>query len=373
MTEAHKPVTPDRPFGRYAPVILNIQTLRVFFAFLVVTAHLEAVYVALGIVDPTRTISVGANDGFFIVSAFAIVYASLRKPTSALEFLGRRFARLVPFYWGITLFTALLVLIAPSLFQSTRVTPETLAKSLLFIPYLKHAGMVQPIVFVGWAMNYIMFVILVHGLAKYFAEQRAWMWTAGVLLSLALIGAVVQPANVVAAFYTGPKLVSYAFGVLLAGLWFNRPVTPKRQHDPAWRALAIALIVGGFAVRLVQQNFFRDIDMRLIAPLATAGIVTGTLLLEANGDRHKGVIRDRIAEATFSIYLTHYFVTQAVVKTLSHLAHPSPFVLIAGLVVAYVGAIVLGLLVCQYVEKPLDLWVRSAWRRLTPARQPLEA
>ena len=354
-------------------MILNIQTLRVFFAFLVVTAHLEPVYVALGLVDPTRTISAGANDGFFIVSAFVIVYTSLRKPTSAAEFLGRRYARLVPFYWMITLFAALLACVAPSLFQTTHVTAETLTKSILFIPYYKHAHVVQPLVFVGWAMNYIVFVIAIHALMKVFAGARAWLATAGALLTLALIGAIAQPGDVVLAFFTGPRLVAFAFGVLLAGLWHNQPLTVKRQHSPGYRALAIGLIVGGFAVRLGQQIFFRELDMRLAAPLASAAIVIGALLLEANGDRHRSALRDKIAEATFSIYLTHYFVTQAVVKTLAHIAHPPTIVLIAGLVVAYAGAAVLGVLVCQYAEKPLDLWVRSVWRRWTPARQPVEA
>ena len=354
-------------------MILNVQTLRVFFAFLVVTAHLEPLYVALGLVDPLRTISVGANDGFFIVSAFVIVYTSLRKPTSAAEFTGRRYARLVPFYWGITLFTACLATVAPSLFQATRVTPDTLAKSILFVPYLKHAHVVQPLVFVGWAMNYIVFVIAIHAAMKIVAGARAWMATVGVLLTLALIGALTHPTNVVVAFFTGPRLVAFALGVLLAGLWHNHPAQAKRPHSLSFRALAIALIVGGFAVRLGQQIFFRDLDMRLAAPLASAAIVTGALLLEANGDRHRGALRDRIAEATFSINLTHYFVTQAVVKTFAHFTHPPMIALIGGLVVAYAGAIVLGVLVCQYVEKPLDLWVRAVWRRLTPSRQTVVA
>ena len=350
-------------------MILNIQTLRVFFAFLVVTAHLEPIYVALGLVDPARTISVGANDGFFIVSAFVIVYTSLRRPTSAAEFMGRRYSRLIPFYWAITLLTALLACVVPSLFQATRVTPETLTKSILFIPYLKHAHVVQPLVFVGWAMNYIVFVIAIHTAMKFVAGARAWLATAGMLLALAAIGAFTHPTDVVLAFYTGPRLVAFAFGVLLAGLWHNHPVTVTRPHNLSYRALAIGLIVGGFAARLGQQVLLREFDMRLVGPLASAAIVTGALLLEANGDRQHGAIRDRIAEATFSIYLTHYFVTQAVVKTLAHLTHPPTIALIGGLVVAYAGAAVLGVLVCQYVEKPLDLWARSAWRRWTPKHQ----
>lgn len=350
-------------------MIQNIQTLRVAFAMLVITGHLEVLYTYMGLVDPKHTIDGVATDGFLVVSAFVIIYSSLRKLTSGAEFMGRRFARLVPFYWAITLFVTMLDLLLPALFQNTHVTAETLSKSLLFIPFVKHDEFVAPIVFVGWTMNYIVFFIALHALNLYIFGKRAWMATAGVLTALALYGFIAQPHDVVVKFFTGPRQLSFALGALLAGLWNARPVAPKIKHSVSFRTLAIGLMITGLGVRIGQQIWLPHLDMRYVSPFASCLVVFGALLLETNGDVHKGRIRDRLAEATFSIYLTHYFITQAAQKTAMHFDIHNIPLLVAMAAAAYAGSLILGVLVCQFVEKPLDKTVRDMWRRLTERPQ----
>lgn len=350
-------------------MIQNIQTLRAVFALLVITGHLEVLYTYMGLVDPKHTIDGVATDGFLVVSAFVIIFSSLRKPTSGADFLGRRFARLVPFYWAITLFVAALDLLMPALFQSTHITAETLSKSLLFIPFVKHGEFVAPIVFVGWTMNYIVFFLALHATNLYLFGRRAWMATAGVLAGLAVYGFIAQPTDVVVKFFTGPRQLSFALGALMAGVWNARPVVPKIKHNLSLRAIAVGLMIAGVSIRIGQQIWFPHIDLRYVGPFMSSCVVLGALMLESNGDVHKGKVRDRIAEATFSIYLTHYFITQAAQKAVIHFDIHNMALLVAMLVAAYVGSVILGLLVCQWVEKPLDKVVRDGWRKLTERPQ----
>jgi exopolysaccharide production protein ExoZ len=342
-------------------VIQNIQTLRVIFALVVIAGHLDPLFFAMSLPNPADMIGI-ANDGFLIVSAFVIIHVSLRKPTTPLHFLGRRFARLVPFYWAITLLVAALVIVAPTLFKTTQVTAETLAKSLLFIPYIKHNDIVQPIVFVGWTMNYIVFFIALYAMFLRFFGRNAWMATSATLAGLALLGVVFQPTDVVLKFFTGPRQVSFALGALMAGLWFAHPVRPARLKSLNLRALALGLIAVAFAIRVSQEFWLPDFDMRFFGPFVSCAVVLGVLLLESNGDVHKGAMRDRIAEATFSIYLTHMFVTQAVLKTMRAFELQNIGMLLILLMIAFAGSIVLGLFVCKWIEKPLDKSVRDAWR-----------
>lgn len=352
-------------------MIQNIQTLRVLFALLVITGHLEVLYTAMGLVDPHKTIDGVATDGFLVVSAFVIIYASLRKPLAPLEFLGRRFARLVPFYWAITLFVTALDLVAPSLFQSTHITAETLTKSLLFIPFIKHDSFVAPIVFVGWTMNYIIFFFALHAVSLWLFGRNAWFATAAALSGLALYGAIAQPTEVVLKFFTGPRQLSFALGALVAGLWFLRPIRPPQPKSVSFRALAVGLITAGFTIRIGQQIWLPGIDMRLVGPFASGMVVLGALLFEANGDAHKGRVRDRIAEASFSIYLTHFFVTQAAQKSVMMFDIQNVGALVVLALCAYAGALVLGVIVCQWVEKPLDKLVRDTWRWATHRPAPM--
>ncbi|KAF0182646.1 MAG: acyltransferase 3 [Alphaproteobacteria bacterium] len=353
-------------------MIQNIQTLRVIFAFLVVTAHLQTIYTLMGLVKGPHGIDGVATDGFLIVSAFVIIFSDLRKQKPPLEFVGRRFARLVPFYWIITLFVAALCLAAPGLFRTTVVSPETLLKSLFFIPYAKHGDIVAPIVFVGWTMNYIVWFIVMHAVYLWLFGRNAWMATAATLAALALIGAALRPSDVVMNFFTGPRQISFAFGALAAGLWDRWPIRLDRHKSGGVRTLAIALITAALTVRFGQQIYFPAIDMRYVGPFAAIVVVFGALLLEANGDAHRGKWRDLLAEATFSIYLTHFFATQAAQKAAVALDVQHPVVL-AGLALgAYIGTAVLGVVVCRWVEKPLDRLVRDGWRWAShrAARQP---
>lgn len=346
-------------------MIQNIQTLRVAFAMLVITGHLEVLYTYMGLVDPRHTIDGVATDGFLVVSAFVIIYSSLRKTVTGADFLGRRFARLVPFYWAITLFVTALDLLMPALFQSTHITAETLSKSLLFIPFVKHGEFVAPIVFVGWTMNYIVFFLALHAVNLYLFGKRAWIATAAILASLSIYGFVAQPTDVVVKFFTGPRQLSFALGALMAGVWNARPVVPKIKHNLSLRALALGLIIAGVSIRIGQQIWFPHIDLRYVGPFMSSCVVLGALMLESNGDVHTGKLRDRLAEATFSIYLTHYFITQAAQKTVIHFDIHNMPLLVAMLAASYLGAMILGVLVCQWVEKPLDKMVRDAWRKLT--------
>ncbi len=350
-------------------MIQNIQTLRVIFAFLVVTAHLQTIYTLMGLVKGPHGIDGVATDGFLIVSAFVIVFSDLRKPMAPLTFIGRRFARLVPFYWIITLFVGALCLAAPGLFRTTVVTPETLFKSIFFIPYVKQSGMVAPIVFVGWTMNYIVAFILMHAVYLKLFGRNAWMATSGTLAALALAGVVLRPSDVILNFFTGPRLISFAFGALAAGLWSRWPLQLARQKSTDVRLIAVALIAVALVVRFGQQIYFPALDMRYVGPFAAMAVVAGALMLEANGDVHKGKRRDMLAEATFSIYLTHFFATQAAQRVATALDVHNLAALAGLALCGYIGAGVLGVLVCRWIEKPLDRIVRDGWRFASTRRE----
>ncbi len=181
-----RPRRRHRHRGSETAVTLNIQTLRVLFTLLVVTAHLDSIYALLGVERVTMALANISVDGFIVASAFLIPYTHAQRTRPPLGFLGRRLARLVPFYWFMTLAVAALALIAPQLFQNTVVTAETLFKSLFFIPYFKYSNVSEPIVFVGWTMNYFIFYILLHTLSLRFAGAWAWLSTSLVLTTLVI-------------------------------------------------------------------------------------------------------------------------------------------------------------------------------------------
>src|SRR4029434_7909282 len=57
----------------------------------------------------------------------------------------------------LTVVVFAVALFIPAAVQATSANPIQLLKSLLFIPFVKSNGLVHPVLFVGWTLNYEMF------------------------------------------------------------------------------------------------------------------------------------------------------------------------------------------------------------------------
>ncbi len=53
-----------------------------------------------------------------------------------------------------------LAAIAPQWMTATRASAPDLLRSLLFIPFYKENGLIRPLLFVGWSLNYEMLFYL---------------------------------------------------------------------------------------------------------------------------------------------------------------------------------------------------------------------
>lgn len=93
-------------------------------------------------------------------------------------FVRRRFIRIAPLYWAVTLVYA-----AKLSFQGELVGSKELIFSILFWPYSIANGLMRPVLGVGWTLNYEMFFYLVLGISLFFAKGwRLFLVTAMLLL-----------------------------------------------------------------------------------------------------------------------------------------------------------------------------------------------
>jgi peptidoglycan/LPS O-acetylase OafA/YrhL len=95
-------------------------------------------------------------DVFFVLSGFVITYTA-HPEKGSLYFMKRRAARIIPLYWLLTFGVGLLSIIRPDFLLTTTFNINNLLLSLAFIPYIKESGLTQPILFLGWTLNYEMF------------------------------------------------------------------------------------------------------------------------------------------------------------------------------------------------------------------------
>jgi exopolysaccharide production protein ExoZ len=198
----------------------SIQALRGIAALLVMLFHINS-----GINDwfslhqPLPYLTVGASgvDMFFVISGFIIVITSQK--LRARDFVIRRLLRLVPIYWLSTvLFFVAFVLVASQRIFSD--PAAALIHSLLFLPYERLDGSIQPVNPVGWTLNYEMqfYVVFALGLAM---TTRASVFAGLLLLAAVLSGGLLHPSHAALRFWTAPILLEFVAGMVLGHIYLT--------------------------------------------------------------------------------------------------------------------------------------------------------
>jgi exopolysaccharide production protein ExoZ len=339
-------------------MIDNIQALRAIAALLVVFVHLDIFARALGV----PTTGHGGVDLFFVISGFIMVHTTHARPIGPGAFLLNRLTRIAPIYWLLTLATFGVAWLLPGLMQATVADAEQLLLSLAFIPFRKSNGLVQPVLFVGWTLNFEMFFYALFALGLTFRDRRRG--AQAVVLAIGLIVALgwwLRPENVVAAFYTRPIILEFAAGMGLAALGPGaRCETPLGR-----RAVASLCALGLVALALVPVAF--PVASRLLTHGVPALIVAACAIVL----HHSGVSWSNrwlllLGNASYSLYLTHPFVTQAAQK-LGKSIGLTPAIALAGTLSTLILVALVGVGTHLWLEKPLTAFVKQRTQRLAAA------
>ncbi len=352
-------------------MIKNIQALRALAVYLVVLAH-SLPTLAMGGLDAARlAFGLAGVDIFFVISGFIMVVTTDTRETQPGDFIWHRITRVVPLYWLLTLLVFAVALAAPSLVQATRSNPVELVKSLFFIPFVKSNGMVQPVVFVGWTLNYEMFFYVLFALSLLIKRRGVRLAVMlGVLVGLTLAGLCFPSRNRIYGFYTNPVMLEFGAGMLLGAIW------PKMPAGRGWVVGACAGLVLAAALFALRADYWPGSQRVFGFGIPAFLIVSAALFLERAGRVVRAGWILLLGNASYSIYLTHFFVTQAGKKAANGLhVHTA----LAAIGITAATAIVLafvGIAVHRRIEIPLNRLAKSAalWlasRRASPSLSPL--
>ena len=338
---------------------VGIQLLRFVAAMLVVVMHLTQSisihHTGTGAGDYWHYGSAGV-DIFFVISGFVMASSTRKLPADSLvridaawDFMRRRILRVVPLYWFYTLLKLVLLLAIPSLALRTSLDVQHLVLSLLFIPTISPWGLVEPVLPVGWTLNFEMFFYAVFAIAIAFGRQRI-LFALMIFLFAFLLGQFAD--DVVALKFYGSSMI-FEF-VLGAGISHFHASTPK--SSPWWGLPAVAvglLLLFGISWDAATDRF-------LTWGLGAGFIVIGTIWLEPWINIHQWSRRIAfLGDASYSIYLSHTFVVPAGVM-LFKLADLHNGLLIAMSVAIMV--VVAGSASYMWIEKPLGKALKRSLR-----------
>jgi peptidoglycan/LPS O-acetylase OafA/YrhL len=338
--------------------LLNIQALRALAAFMVVCVHLEALVVLAGAPAHATEAGNAGVDLFFVISGFIMVFTTGRKPQSPAGFFAARVRRIAPLYWSVTFAVFLVARLTPSLVQNTPSDLGRLVASLLFVPELRPDGTMRPVVFVGWTLNFEMafYVLFAIGLLA----PRRWLGvfaTVAALAAAVALGQVIKPTDPVLAFYTTPMVLEFGFGMVLGLAWPH--LKPPRWA--LWPLLGAGL--AAFGVILLSPALWPGADRLIGFGLPAAVIVAACLMLERQGWAVRWRWVKALGAASYAIYLSHFFVTQAVMLAVRKLGLHGPLPAAGAGAIAFLGVAVAGLILHRSLEQGWDRLIGWALSR----------
>ncbi len=180
-----------------------IQVLRGIAVIFVLLEHIELCgFGAFGV------------DIFFVISGFMAMYSTSDKSKQkGFSFLIKRFFRISPLYYVMTLIVAVATLLAPQVFEQTEFSVWYILKAFLYIPYTIN-GDATPILRVGWCLNYEMLFYLVFFIAMKISHKYRGLITSAVFLALTVIGGFVDFESVILRFWFGELCAEFVLGIL---------------------------------------------------------------------------------------------------------------------------------------------------------------
>lgn len=291
-------------------------------------------------------------DVFFVISGFVIALVTYGEPQglqAARKFMAARISRIVPLYWVLTAVFVALLAVVPSAFGHARLNLWHVVTSFLFLPSINWAGIIAPVINVGWTLNYEAWFYVVFAAAM--CVTRRPLILVAVFLGFTSLLRLTHGSGVPFLVYTDPIVLEFVAGSFI-GTYY---ATGKRI--PLVASLIVLLCV--IALRKVYAPTLTDVNRFIVFGLPAFTIVFVALALETRirWSRFLG----KLGDASYSLYLTHVLSVPFALKVIqiADRQHRLPGDLVCLLVV--VGSIVAAFACYDLMERPMT---RAVGRRL---------
>lgn len=289
--------------------IVPIQGLRAVAALGVAFAHFHNAFLQVGS-DNTMGVFGFGVDLFFVISGFIMLHVSrdaFGSAAAGARFLYRRLIRIVPLYWLCSLAFLHYILSTQPIGPANLSWPQ-IGASFAFIPWPRPAGGTNPLLDVGWTLNYEMFFYVCFAAALML--PRRWALTALVAGMVAFVYAgKVWVLPVPLSVWASKMVYEFLFGVALAAAL---PFLPRVNG-----AVASALIIAGVAVAAGAYfgGRFTGSNRHYVWGSAAVLMVSGATLYRGELTGWVAKVMCVLGDSSYAIYLIHPLVLYHTLNT----------------------------------------------------------
>lgn len=336
----------------------TVQALRFVAAFAVVCLH-SSFYTTERLDPKLGLYTLGAHGVrlFFVISGFVMIVSSerLARATQGWRvFLAKRIVRIVPLYWLVTAIKTAALFATPSLVLHTGLDWEHIVKSYLFIPAMNRDGAIDPLLGVGWTLNFEMAFYLLFTLALLLRlpPVRA---LAPVLVGFAALSLVrTRDWPVPLYFWADPIVLDFLAGMLIAR-WAQ---AGRKLATGAGTVVGVAGLAWLFLPS--WQGIVHGLASDVGVTIAATAVLAGSVSLEPGlGERVPRFVMF-MGAASYSLYLIHPLTAPAAPQLFAKLHLVQPLLaILAGIAIAFLA----GALCYRFVETPLSRVTEGLARR----------
>jgi exopolysaccharide production protein ExoZ len=352
------------PVGGDRRMLNNIQNLRALAAYSVVLVHCLDQFLVLenSLGGAYVGLLGGGVDLFFVISGFVMVHTT-KVGEASFWFMIKRIARIVPLYWSATLLVVGIILVRRWGFPYADISPESVVASLFFIPYPQLDGGTNPILQVGWTLNYEMMFYVLFAVSMILPHRFRLV---GIVSLITLVWGVAQFAgdSVAARFYARPIMFEFVAGCVIAYALRAPALASFVRTTPMW---PVAIVAFAFYAATPQLNAY--------APSFLTGLFSLALLVFAAAaqDLYRTPAREtfitKLGDASYSAYLVHPII-MAIIHMILIVVWKDAIRLNmwSYLVVVAILTMICSLTLLRIFERPSAEFVRKLARRLIPPR-----
>jgi exopolysaccharide production protein ExoZ len=286
--------------------INNIQALRAYAALAVVVYHTAFAF--------PHMLHMGkfGVDIFFVISGYIMARIC---ETDTRSFLLRRLIRIVPPYWVLTFVLFLFALRFPNLLLSTRPDLTEFLKSLFFVPYYRPDGLIRPLLFVGWSLNYEMLFYLSIALGIYLFPKHPLLCASGLLVAIHYVCSLYAGLGAVPMCYSNNVVFEFVLGILAYAIARRISMSAAVQMRLFSLLALFGSLVGIFLVQSIAHSPL-PLEWAGIQVLAMLVVLSASLLSQGGWD-----IRTRwiviVGDASYVLYLVHAYILSLSDRVLS--------------------------------------------------------
>ncbi len=344
------------------PTFRLIQILRGWAALMVVGHHATIMLAERDHLSVPNWIAGSSGvDIFFVISGFVMTLSTApleRAMHPARTFLARRLERIAPLYWLITTVKVGVLLLAPTLAMNGLSSVRHVVLSYLFLPSVSGEGRLEPVVVVGWTLNFEMAFYALFAVALALRWRRLVALTPVLLLVpvVYLLLPFVPPRWMWMLpyptwFYMSTVLWEFWFGMLLGA-------AVGRVRGLPW-SLGIVLVGAGLLPLLLWDapgvSYWRGMQWGVPA----LAVVAGAVMLEHRWGTRSPRWALALGDASYSIYLVHTFTLPAIGLWLARWPHRWPGEIALAICVSMVLSALSGMLLYRLVERPMTAWFKG--------------